>query len=57
VTVLGPPIVDDRRDAGGAAVGALLVLHAGLSAALALTLALLCFNSIAVYPVWSQSAA
>jgi uncharacterized membrane protein YoaK (UPF0700 family) len=41
----------------GAALGALLVLHVGLGAALALTFAILCFNAVAAYRVWSLAAA
>ena len=41
----------------GAALGALLVLHVGLGAALALTFAILCFNAVAAYRVWSPAAA
>jgi uncharacterized membrane protein YoaK (UPF0700 family) len=41
----------------GAAVGALLVLNVGVFAALALALALLLFNAIASYRLWSSSAA
>ncbi len=40
----------------GAAVGAFLVLHVGVSAVLALTLALLLLNGIAAYAVSSSSA-
>ena len=41
----------------GAAVGAFLVLHIGVGAALALTFALLGLNAVAAYRVWSRSAA
>jgi uncharacterized membrane protein YoaK (UPF0700 family) len=41
----------------GAVVGALLVLHAGVAAVLALALALLVFNGIASFRHWSSSAA
>jgi uncharacterized membrane protein YoaK (UPF0700 family) len=41
----------------GAAVGALLVLHAGVAAALALALALLVLNTIASARHWSSTAA
>jgi uncharacterized membrane protein YoaK (UPF0700 family) len=41
----------------GAAVGAFLVLHVGVAAALALTVALLGLNAIAAYRAWSRSAA
>jgi uncharacterized membrane protein YoaK (UPF0700 family) len=41
----------------GALIGAFLVLHAGISAALALTLALLVLNGIAGYRVSSSTAA
>ena len=40
----------------GAAIGAFLVFHVGVSAVLALTLALLTLNGIAAYRVWSSSA-
>jgi uncharacterized membrane protein YoaK (UPF0700 family) len=40
----------------GAAVGAFLVLHVGVAAALALTVALLGLNAIAAYRAWSRSA-
>jgi len=41
----------------GAAVGAFLVLHVGVAAALAFTVALLGLNAIAAYRAWSRSAA
>jgi uncharacterized membrane protein YoaK (UPF0700 family) len=40
----------------GAAVGAFLVLHVGVAAALALTFALLALNAVAAYRAWSRSA-
>ena len=40
----------------GALVGAFLVLHIGVSAALALTFTLLGLNAVAAYRVWSRSA-
>ena len=40
----------------GATIGALLVLHIGVGAVLALTFALLGANSIAAYRAWSRSA-
>jgi hypothetical protein len=41
----------------GAAIGAFLVFHSGVSAVLALTLALLTLNGIAAYRLSSSSAA
>jgi uncharacterized membrane protein YoaK (UPF0700 family) len=41
----------------GAAVGAFLVLHIGVSAVLALTFTLLALNAVAARRLWSRSVA